>query len=479
MGSAAPCVGEQGDERLLDQFFELSLELLCIADQGGYLRRVNPAWEAALGWTIEDLTTKPFLEFVHPDDHEGTLAAVEQLATGQALVGFENRYRCSDGSFRWLEWSCAAAADGLMYAAARDITGRNSSEESLRHRTVELSAANEDLSTRTVELSAANEDLSTRTVELSAANEDLSSRTVELSEANEDLSTRTLELSEANEDLSTRTLELSAANEDLSTRTLELSAANEHLSSRTVQLSTANEDLSTRTVELASANEELEAFAYSVSHDLRAPLRAIDGFSQAMLEEYADRLDETGQDYLARLRSASQRMGILIDDMLSLSRVSRVEMSGSPVDLSAIATEIAAELQEREPARQVAFVIEDDVMALGDPRFLRIVLENSLSNSFKFTATRPAARIEFGREEIDGEVAYFVRDDGVGFDMAYSDQLFAPFHRLHSAKEFPGSGIGLATIRRIVSRHGGRALAHGEVGRGATVYFTLGGTLDQ
>jgi light-regulated signal transduction histidine kinase (bacteriophytochrome) len=300
--------------------------------------------------------------------------------------------------------------------------------------------------------------LSTRTVELSAANEDLSTRTGELS-------TRTVELSAANE-------ELSATNEDLSTRTVELSAANEDLSTRT-------DELSTRTVELSAANEELEAFAYSVSHDLRAPLRAIDGFSQAVLEEYGEVLDETGKDYLARLRSASQRMGILIDDMLSLSRVSRVEMTPSPVDLSSIATSIAVELQEREPGRKVEFVIQDDVTALGDPRFLRIVLENALANSFKFTAGHPKARIEFGRSEIDGEDAYFVRDDGAGFDMAYADLLFAPFHRLHSAKEFPGSGIGLATIRRIVARHGGRVWAHGEVDRGATIYFSLGGHIDQ
>jgi light-regulated signal transduction histidine kinase (bacteriophytochrome) len=169
-------------------------------------------------------------------------------------------------------------------------------------------------------------------------------------------------------------------------------------------------------------------------------------------------------------------MGHLIDDMLSLSRVSRVELSTEQVDLSAIATSLAVQLREREPDRQVEFVIRDGLFASGDFRFLSIVLENLLANAFKFTSTRANARIEFGREAVNGEDAYFVRDDGVGFDMNYADQLFVPFQRLHTDAEFPGSGIGLATIRRIVSRHGGHVWAHGEIDRGATVHFTLGAT---
>jgi PAS domain S-box-containing protein len=236
----------------------------------------------------------------------------------------------------------------------------------------------------------------------------------------------------------------------------------------------AVEELRQRTADLSAANEELEAFAYSVSHDLRAPLRGIDGFSQAVLEEYSDQLDDRGKDYLIRLRSASQRMGLLIDDILNLSRISRVEPGHEHVDLSAIATSTAADMREREPDRTVEYVIEDGVMARGDSRFLSIVFENLYANALKFTSTHANARIEFGCEQIDGESVYFVRDDGVGFDMAYSDQLFVPFHRLHTQTDFPGSGIGLATIRRIVRRHGGRTWAHGAVNQGATVYFTLG-----
>lgn len=228
-----------------------------------------------------------------------------------------------------------------------------------------------------------------------------------------------------------------------------------------------------RTQELTTANEELEAFAYSVSHDLRAPLRSIDGFSQAVLDEYAGAVDETGRDYLTRLRNASQRMGVLIDDILNLSRMSRGEMTRSPVDLSELARSVSAEVQERDPSRTVEIVITNGLNAVGDARLMRIALENLFANAFKFTATTAQARIEFGCEQNTGQDVYFVRDNGVGFDMAYKDQLFVPFHRLHAGNEYPGTGIGLATVRRIIRRHGGRIWAHGEVDRGATIYFTL------
>ncbi|MDP9347874.1 MAG: ATP-binding protein, partial [Gemmatimonadota bacterium] len=228
-----------------------------------------------------------------------------------------------------------------------------------------------------------------------------------------------------------------------------------------------------RTAELEAANRELEAFSYSVSHDLRAPLRSIDGFGQALLEDYADVLDETGKGYLQRVRSASQRMAQLIDDLLELSRVTRSEMRRETVDLSAVAREIAAELEGAHPARRVEWVIDDGVTARGDPRLLRQALENLLGNAWKYTAKQPDARIEFGEVEKGAETVYFVRDNGAGFEMAYADKLFAPFQRLHSAHEFEGTGIGLATVQRILRRHGGRIWAEAEVGQGATFHFSL------
>ncbi len=229
-----------------------------------------------------------------------------------------------------------------------------------------------------------------------------------------------------------------------------------------------------RTAELTAVNKELEAFAYSISHDLRAPLRSINGFSHALLEDCQDRLDEQGKDYLQRVCSAVQRMGELIDDLLALSQLSRSEMRREIVNLTALARAIADELQKREPERQVEFVIAPELVTNGDASLIQVLLENLLDNAWKFTSKHPRARIEFGAlPEMGGKTVYFVRDDGVGFDMAYANKLFQPFQRLHTSTDYSGTGIGLATVQRIVNRHGGRVWAEAAVERGATFYFTL------
>lgn len=228
-----------------------------------------------------------------------------------------------------------------------------------------------------------------------------------------------------------------------------------------------------RTAELDATNKELEAFSYSVSHDLRAPLRSIDGFSQALLEDYADRLDDEGRDNLNRVRAATQRMGRLIDDMLKLSRLGRHHMTVETVDLSALARSIAEDLTAEDPGRNVVFDIAPSLEARGDKQLLAAVLENLFGNAWKFTGRHATARIAFGVVEKDGSPAFFVKDDGAGFDMAHVGNLFTPFQRLHGMAEFPGNGIGLATVRRIVQRHGGRVWAEGAAEKGATFYFTL------
>ena len=229
--------------------------------------------------------------------------------------------------------------------------------------------------------------------------------------------------------------------------------------------------------ELEATNRELEAFSYSVSHDLRAPLRSIDGFSQILLEDYADEFDEDGKDYLSRVRAASQRMGRLIDDLLGLSRVTRGAMNRERVNLSDLVEEVAEGLREANPGRVVEFSAQRGLKVWGDPRLLRVALVNLIGNAWKFTEKEPEAHIEFGvDEELSrrGRVpVYYVRDNGAGFDMNYADKLFGAFQRLHGADEFEGTGIGLATVQRVVHRHGGRIWAEGEVGRGATFYFTL------
>lgn len=228
--------------------------------------------------------------------------------------------------------------------------------------------------------------------------------------------------------------------------------------------------------DLEHKNRELESFSYAVSHDLRAPLRRIDSFSRAVLESQGERLDEPGRRFLSRVREASQHMSQLIDDVLYLSRVTRADLREQEVDLSALASLILTRLQESEPDRDVEVKVRPGVVVTGDGQLLKIALENLLENAWKFTAKQPETRIEFGMTQVSGEPTYFVRDNGAGFDMTYADRLFGPFQRLHPQDEFPGSGIGLATVQRIIHRHGGRVWAEGLVGQGATFQFTLGRT---
>jgi PAS domain S-box-containing protein len=232
-----------------------------------------------------------------------------------------------------------------------------------------------------------------------------------------------------------------------------------------------------RTAELERVNKNLEAFTYSVAHDLRTPLRALSGFSDALVEDYGDRLDETGRGYAGRIMAASERMATLIDDLLRLSRVSRAGMTLEPVDLSAEAAAVAGELRSGDPGRQVRFLIEEGIRGIADRSLIRTVLQNLLENAWKFTAHRDGAVIEFaraaGQDGMDGMVCCCVRDNGAGFDPAYASKLFHSFERLHDAAEFPGTGIGLASVARIIERHGGRTWADGAVGHGATFFFTL------
>lgn len=234
-----------------------------------------------------------------------------------------------------------------------------------------------------------------------------------------------------------------------------------------------NEDLKKRAAQLETANKELEAFSYSVSHDLRAPLRSIDGFSHALLDDYSEQLPDEGRSYLERIRAAAQRMATLIDDLLNLSRVTRTALQTRFINLSKIAEEVAQSLIESQPNRQVKFSIAPGLMVEGDPHLLQIVLENLLNNAWKFTSRQKMPEIEFGQKSHVKERTFYVRDNGVGFDMAYVDKLFGVFQRLHSISEFPGTGVGLATVQRIIAIHGGRIWAESAEGRGATFYFTL------
>lgn len=280
-----------------------------------------------------------------------------------------------------------------------------------------------------------------------------------------------------------RTRALEDSNRELAGQIEERTAAEKALRESEQKILQLNAELEQRvqerTLQLENANKELEAFSYSVSHDLRAPLRGIDGFSQALLEDYGDELDDTGRDYLSRVRAGAQRMGVLIDDLLKLSRVSRAELKFKDVDLSGIASELSRELQDAEPEREVDFHITSGLTAKCDPQLIRIALTNLFNNAWKYSSKTAKTRIEFGMRLQNGEAAFFLQDNGAGFDMAYANKLFNAFQRLHDISEFPGTGIGLATVQRVVARHGGRAWAEAKVNKGAIFYFTLPDSITQ
>jgi len=256
-----------------------------------------------------------------------------------------------------------------------------------------------------------------------------------------------------------------------------IAASAEQITGLNRQLKEANEDLESRvaqrTRELEASNQELEAFSYSVSHDLRAPLRTIDGFSLALEEDFAEKLNDQGRDYISRVRNGVQRMGTLIDSLLQLSRVTRFDLQRERVDLSQLATSVFREIQAGGPEREVNWIVQPGLMAEADPRLMRIAFENLIGNAWKFTARASNATMTLGSSPQDGKTVYFLRDNGAGFDMKYVDRLFTAFQRLHGEREFTGSGIGLATVSRIIRRHHGSIRAEGEPGKGATFFFTL------
>lgn len=379
----------------------------------------SPGWKRLLGYGDEELegSLDEWWGLLHPADRDRIVAGLQEHLQG-AVPTYETelRVRRKDGSYRWMLSRAIVLRDTRghperMLGTHIDITERKELQEAVRRSEETYRQLAESLERRVAE----------RTRELSASQD-----------------------------------EIRALNVDLERRVAD------------------------RTAQLAAANEELEAFNYSISHDLQAPLRAVHGFARILLEDYASAVDAEGQDYLRRVCAAAERMRELIDDLLQLSRLTREEVRREAVDLSAMARVVAGELERNDPDRRVTLVIADGVTAFADARLVRVVIENLFANAWKYTSKRAAARIEFGiiaqppRTGSELPSVYFVRDDGAGFDMAYASKLFYPFQRLHRAAEFTGTGIGLATVKRIVHRHGGRIWAEGAIEGGATFYFTLG-----
>jgi len=344
------------DER--DRFFSLSLDMLCIASADGYFKRLSPAFTRTLGWSVEEMLSRPFIDFIHPEDQAATLAEVErQMRDRQPVLDFENRFAHKDGGWRMLSWKSAPQYDGSMYATARDVTERREAEQQVRE-----------------------------------------------------------------------------------------------------------------------LNRELESFSYSVSHDLRAPLRHIDGYARILREDLGAQLDPESRRCLDTIVDSSRRMGLLIDDLLAFSRLGRKPISTRAVDMQELVKGALAEVQAQRgnAAASAQVQVGELPQADGDPALLRQVWSNLLGNAIKYSAPRgEAARVFVSGERRGDLLHYSVADNGVGFDMRYADKLFGVFQRLHSQEEFEGTGVGLAIVQRIVARHGGAVAARAELGQGATFSFEL------
>lgn len=341
-------------------FYDQTPDLLGTASLEGYFLELNESYPKVLGYTKKELKESPFISFVHPDDVESTLAEVEKLASGRTTIGFENRYRCKNGQYVWLQWN-TVVYNHLLYASARNITRAKEQAELLRQQTQQLERV----------------------------------------------------------------------------------------------------------------NAELDSFTYSVSHDLRAPLRGVHGYAQILLEDYGTKLDEEGHRLIGNIMSNAKKMGHLIDDLLSFSRLGRRELVKSTVSMQEMVEGICAEICTGEPSRKINFKIEKLPPAKADAVTMRQVWVNLLTNAAKYTRLEQEAVIEIGAQENKRTTTYFVKDNGVGFDMKYADKLFGVFQRLHTEQEFEGTGVGLAIIQRIITKHGGKVWADSKINEGATFYFSL------
>ncbi|HEX4141030.1 MAG TPA: PAS domain S-box protein [Candidatus Methylacidiphilales bacterium] len=486
-----------------DRFFNLSRDMLCIAGADGYFKRVNPAWAATLGYSVRDLTSQPFLTFVHPDDREKTTAEAARLARGGETVNFENRYRCKDGTYRWLLWSARSVpGDDVIYASARDTTERRQIEEKLRLSEERLRLMVDSLREYAViMLSPEGKVMSwnagaERTHGYAAAEivGQHFSRFYLADKIAEKFPDLELKLAVENgrfEDEGWRLRKDGScfwANVVISPMrnsqgelvgyvkvTRDVTARKEAAE----RIENLNHELKSRADLLESANKELESFSYSVSHDLRAPLRHIHGFVELLQKSPLFNGQESAQRHMGVIAKAAREMGMLIDDLLAFSRTGRAEMQVTSVNMRDLVDQCIHGLAADIADRKIAWTIAPLATVDGDPALLRLVWTNLLGNAVKYTRPRDDVHIEIGQEErcdVNGrpqDIVYFVRDNGVGFDMRYASKLFGVFQRLHRADDFEGTGIGLANVQRIIHRHGGKVWAVSQLDAGATFYFSL------
>jgi PAS domain S-box-containing protein len=486
-----------------DKFFSVTRDMLCVAGFDGYFKRLNPAWEKALGYTNAELLSKPFLDFVHPDDRERTMAETVSLGQGGEVVSFENRYRCKDGSYRWLLWSARSVVeDKLIFGSARDLTERKQIEESLRqgeewNRSIIASAHDAFIS---IDSDGRIKDWNLqaeKTFGWSRAEvlgRYLHETIIPPSFRESHLRGMRLFQTTGEGPVLSRTLELSALHRNGKEFPVEIVIWPLRMGDETsfhafvrditarkeaaVRIENLNEELKQRADLLEVANKELESFSYSVSHDLRAPLRHIHGFVELLQKSPSLQGDDLSHRYMGVIARAAKEMGRLIDDLLAFSRTGRAEMHPISIDMREMVEQLIHAGGMETNGRRIVWEVKPLPKVPGDPSLLRLVWTNLLENAVKYTRPREEARIEVGHEWREGELGvtesvFYVRDNGVGFDMEYASKLFGVFQRLHRAEDFEGTGIGLANVQRIVHRHGGRVWAEAYVDSGATFFFSL------
>src|SRR5580658_4730261 len=480
----------------LDRYRSLVLaiaQVIWTQDPDGKMEGEQPSWAAYTGQTIGQYQGRGWLDAVHPDDRAANLEVWARAASEGAPYELEHRLRRHDGEYRSFSVRAVPvnAADGVIREWAgihTDITERKLTEQTLRdgeRRFRELADSMPQIvweadpeghfdyyDRRWYQFTGRPEGIRGDESWADVVHPDDQKECLE----RWDSATRSGDPYEIEYRLREKTgvyhwfLRRALPVRDPEGRITRWFGTCTDIDA----VKHKEEGLRRATAETDASNRELEAFSYSVAHDLRAPLRSIDGFSQAILEDNGEQLDAQGKSNLSRVRAAAQRMALLIDALLSLSSVSRAEIRIEEVNLTLLARAIGERLAEADPGRDVEIVVQEGLVAEGDAKLLTAVMENLLANAWKFTSQRPKARIEIGLTSKDGQPAYFVRDSGAGFDMAFAKKLFGAFQRLHPATEFPGTGIGLATVHRIVRRHGGHVWAESEVDRGATFFFTLG-----